>query len=182
MNDHPDIENQRRALFDRLEALGIRTTVEPYPEHETVEEGKALRGDMAGTFTKNLLLKDKKGQLFLVAAHEDREIDLKTLHTRIGARGRLGFAGPDRMIAALGVEPGALTPLAVLNDTARSVSVVIDADLMESEQVNFHPLLSTESVGLKPSDLVKFVESCERSPIIAKMGSEYTDTGTAYDS
>jgi len=169
MEDHPDIESQRRSLFERFEVLGIRTTVEPYPEHDTVEEGKALRGEMAGTFTKNLLLKDKKGQLFLVAAHEDREIDLKTLHTRIGARGRLGFAGPDRMMAALGIGPGALTPLAVLNDTAGSVAVVIDADLMEAGQVNFHPLVSTESVGLRPDDLTKFIESCDRTPIVVSL-------------
>jgi len=169
MTDHPDIETRRRELFDRLASLGIQTRVESYPEHETVAEGKALRGDMAGTFTKNLLLKDKKGQLFLVAAHEDRDIDLKTLHTRIGARGRLGFAGPERMIAALGIEPGALTPLAVLNDEAARVSVVIDADLMEAEQVNFHPLVSTESVGLRPDDLTRFIESCERTPIIVDL-------------
>ena len=172
MTHHTDIETQRRELFERLASLGIETRVEPYPEHETVQEGKALRGDMAGTFTKNLLLKDKKGQLFLIAAHEDREIDLKSLHTRIGARGRLGFAGPDRMIEALGVGPGALTPLAVINDADARVSVVIDADLMEAEQVNFHPLVSTQSVGLSPNELVSFVKSCGRTPIVVGLGSE----------
>ena len=70
------------------------------------------------------------------------------------------------------IGPGALTPLAVLNDTARLVSVVIDADLMEAEQVNSHPLLRTESVGLKPRNLVNFIESCERSPMIATIGLE----------
>jgi Ala-tRNA(Pro) deacylase len=66
----------------------------PYPEHSSIEEGKRLRGDLPGTFTKNLLLRDKKGRLFFVTAFEDTDIDLKSLHTRIGARG--GSGSPPR--------------------------------------------------------------------------------------
>ena len=62
----------------------------PYPAHGTVEEGKALRGAMAGTFTKNLLLRDKKDRLFLVAVQEDRMIDLKTMHRRVAAKWAVG--------------------------------------------------------------------------------------------
>ena len=82
----------RTALHDRLAALGIETRTVPYPSHRTVEEGKALRGNMTGQFTKNLLLKDKKGSLFMIVADEDRPIDLRRLHVHIGAQGRLGFA------------------------------------------------------------------------------------------
>jgi Ala-tRNA(Pro) deacylase len=90
-------------LFNRFASLGIAAPTVPYPAHSTIEEGKRLGGEMAGTFTKNLLLKDKKGRLFLLAIHEDRELDLKTLHTTVGASGRLGFASGDRMIDVLGV-------------------------------------------------------------------------------
>lgn len=65
----------REHLFRRFEELGIVAPIVPYPAHQSVEEGKALRGQMAGTFTKNLLLKDKRGRLFLVAAEEDRPIE-----------------------------------------------------------------------------------------------------------
>ena len=65
-------------LFARFASLGIAAPTVPYPAHTTIEEGKRLRGRMTGTFTKNLLLKDKKGRLFLLAIHEDRELDLKT--------------------------------------------------------------------------------------------------------
>jgi Ala-tRNA(Pro) deacylase len=74
-------------LFQRFHELGIAAETVPYPAHQTVEEGKALRGQMAGTFTKNLLLRDKKKRLFLVVAHEDCALDLKTLHPRVGANG-----------------------------------------------------------------------------------------------
>jgi len=159
----------KRALHARLDALDIAVEVLPYPAHETVEEGKALRGDMAGTFTKNLALKDKKGRIHLVAAHEDRDIDLRTLHRRIGASGRLGFVSPERMIATLGVGPGALTPLARIAEEATEVEIVIDAGLMAAGQLNFHPLVSTQSVGLSSGALLRFLRSCGCEPIIAEM-------------
>lgn len=177
MTGRPDTDALRQGLFDRLDALGIETTVLPYPEHETVEEGKMLRGDMEGTFTKNLLLKDKKGQLFLLAAHEDREVDLKRLHRRLGANGRLGFVQPERMISTLGVGPGALTPLARLAQSADEVRVVIDAGLMAEDQLNFHPLVSTESVGLSPGDLVRFLKSCGCEPLIVELANETAGSG-----
>lgn len=156
----------RTRLFDRFASLGIAAPNVPYPAHETVEEGKRLRGEMAGTFTKNLLLKDKKGRLFLFSIYEDRALDLKTLHLRVGANGRLGFAPAERMIELLGVQPGALTPLGLINDTEGLVTVVIDASLLDAEQVNFHPLINTESTGLRPADLLTFIRSCNREPMI----------------
>ena len=118
MKDRPEAEGDdaRARLRERFATLGISAPTVPYPAHATVDEGKRLRGDMAGTFTKNLLLKDKKGRLFLLAIHEDRDLDLKNLRTLLGAQGRLGFASGDRMIEILGVAPGALTPLRVIND------------------------------------------------------------------
>ncbi|MDF2809980.1 MAG: hypothetical protein K0S56_1011 [Microvirga sp.] len=127
------MEAARQRLFERLVSLQVAAPVVPYPAHETVEEGKQLRGEMAGTFTKNLLLKDKQDRLFLFSIHEDRALDLKTLHTRIGAD-RLGFASAERMVELLGVAPGALTPLALINDTAGVVTPVIEASLMEAGQ------------------------------------------------
>src|SRR5579863_4057449 len=155
--------NARERLFKRLSELGVALTpAAPYPAHSTVEEGKALSGQMAGTFTKNLLLKDKKGRLFIVVAHEDMVIDLKTLHSRIGASGRVGFASPEQMRGVLGIDPGALTPFAIINDIEGLVTVVIDALLMGAKQLNFHPMVQTQSVGVSPADLRAFIESCGR--------------------
>jgi Ala-tRNA(Pro) deacylase len=147
-------------LFLRLATLGIKVQTVDYPPHKTVEEGRALRGQMSGCFTKNLLLRDKKGKLFLIVAQEDRSIDLKTLHRSIGANGRLGFAPGEQMREVLSVEPGALTPLALLFDRDRQVTPVIDGHLLREEQVNFHPLTNTQSTGIDPRDLLKFIEAC----------------------
>jgi Ala-tRNA(Pro) deacylase len=167
------VENEQERLFKRLSELGIAVTpAAPYPAHKTVEEGKALRGQMAGTFTKNILLQDKKGRLFIVVAREDRAIDLKTLHGRIGASGRVRFASPEQMRSVLGVAPGALTPLAIINDSDSLVTVVIDADLMAAEQLNFHPMVQTQSVGLSPADLSAFIRSCGRIPHVVNVVAE----------
>lgn len=160
------LDASRAQLFNRFAALGIAAPTVPYPAHETVEEGKRLRGNMAGTFTKNLLLRDKKARLYLVSIHEDRELELKTLHTRIRASGRLGFAPAERMMELLGVQPGALTPLALINDTAEAVTAVVDASLLNPDQINFHPLINTESTGLRPVELLTFIRSCGREPIL----------------
>jgi len=164
-------DDSRTRLFERFASLGISAPTVPYPAHTTIEEGKRLRGQMAGTFTKNLLLKDKKGRLFLLAIHEDHELDLKTLHTRIGANGRLGFAPGERMIEVLGVPPGALTPLGIINDRDGLVTVVIDAVLLDSAQVNFHPLVNTESTGLSPDELLSFIRSCSRDPLVVELAA-----------
>ena len=153
-----------RRLFQRLDRLGIDAPTVPYPAHKTVEEGKQLRGLMTGKFTKNLLLKDKKDRLFLLSIDEDRALDLKTLHTRIGANGRLGFASAERMVELLGVPPGALTPFGLINDHAGLVTAVVDASLMNAEQLNFHPLVNDKSTGISPMQLLVFIESCGRKP------------------
>ncbi|EPW8846171.1 YbaK/EbsC family protein [Stenotrophomonas maltophilia] len=164
-DDAPSVSPHER-LLDRLASLGIRPEVVPYPAHSTVEEGKALRGSMAGTFTKNLLLKDKKGKLFLLSIHEDRVIDLKSLSSLIGGKGHLSFVPGERMQELLGVVPGALTPMGLIHDQDALITAVIDASLMTSTQLNFHPLTNTESMGISPAGLASFVRSCGREPLI----------------
>ena len=158
----------RERVLRRLGELGIAAPTVPYPAHSTVGEGKERRGAMAGTFTKNLLLRDKKDRLFLFTIDEDRVLDLRTAHLRIGASGRLGLAPVERMRDVLGVEPGALTPLALINDAECLVTAVVDARLLAASQVNVHPLVNTESTGLRPGDLLAFVESCGRAALIVK--------------
>ncbi|REF72605.1 prolyl-tRNA synthetase associated domain-containing protein [Paracoccus versutus] len=156
----------RARLFDRFHDLNIAAPTVPYPAHRTVEEGKALRGTMAGTFTKNLLVKDKKARHFLLSFHEDRALALKILHRRIGGRGQVGFASAERVQEYLGVQPGALTPLGLINDATHAVTPVIDARLMDTDQLNFHPLINTESTGLHPKELLSFILSCGHEPMI----------------
>lgn len=154
-----------RRLSDYLFSLRIAAPIVDYPTHHTVDEGKRLRGDMVGVFTKNLLLRDRKRRLFLVSVHEDRAVNLKTLAPQIGATGQLSFAPVEQMIAILGVPPGTMTPLALMNDADGQVTFVLDETLMEADQLNFHPLVQTKSIGLRPEQLLAFLDACGHKPL-----------------
>jgi Ala-tRNA(Pro) deacylase len=92
-------------LFARLEQLGIAQRSIEHPAVFTVEEAKALRGDLPGHHVKNLFLRNKKEEMWLVVALEDRAIDLRRLGEVLGA-GRLSFGSAERLKRHLGVEPG----------------------------------------------------------------------------
>jgi Ala-tRNA(Pro) deacylase len=155
-----------KQLFAFLDQLGIAyRTVEHAPLF-TVEQSQTLRGTIPGGHTKNLFLKDKKGALFLVSALEDATIELRSLHRRLGAGGRFSFGSAGLLRETLGVEPGAVTPLAALNDGDRRVSIVLDAELMRHEIINCHPLLNTMTISLAGADLVRFLEATGHRPRI----------------
>jgi len=82
---------------------------------------------------------------------------------------RLGFAPPDIVREVLGVEPGALTPLALINDGNRSTTVVLDAKIMNDAQLNFHPLVNTQSIGLSPAQLLRFIAATGHEHIVAEL-------------
>src|ERR1700681_975846 len=113
-------------LFAFLDSLGILHRTVRHPPLFTVEESRTLRGVIPGGHTKNLFLKDKKDALYLVVALEDAAIELKGLHRTLGASGRFSFGSAELLRATLGVEPGSVTPFAVLNDTDARVTVVLD--------------------------------------------------------
>ena len=145
-------------LFAFLDRLGIAHRTITHPPMFTVEESRRLRGTLPGGHTKNLFLKDKKGAVFLVTALEDAEIELKTLHHRLGA-GRFSFGSADLMRDLIGVEPGAVTPFGILNDTARRVTVVLDEAMLGHATLNYHPLVNTMTTSIARADLVKFLEA-----------------------
>jgi Ala-tRNA(Pro) deacylase len=151
-------------LFAYLDKLGIAHKTVSHPPLFTVEQSRALRGKIAGGHTKNLFLKDKKGTLVLLSALEDAVIELKSLHRALGANGRFSFGSAELLRATLGVEPGAVTPLAAMNDRAHRVNVILEAALMECEIVNCHPLTNTMTTSIAAADLVKFLAATGHPP------------------
>jgi Ala-tRNA(Pro) deacylase len=133
-----------------------------------VAQAKELRGALPGIHTKNLFLKDKKSQLWLIVAAEDRPINLKDLRQRIGAAA-LSFARPEVLSEALGITPGSVTPFAVINDPSRRVRVVLDATMMAGARLNFHPLTNTATTGLAPEGLLAFLGACGHPPLVVTL-------------
>ena len=154
-------------LFATFDRLGIAHATVTHPPLFTVEQSRALRGQIPGGHTKNLFLRDKKGALFLVSALEDAAIELRSLHRTLGANGRLSFGAADLLRETLGIEPGAVTPFAAMNDTALRVTVVLDAAMMEQARINFHPLRNTMTTSINRDDLVRFLEATGHPPRIA---------------
>jgi Ala-tRNA(Pro) deacylase len=150
-------------LFTRLDALGIAHRTVEHPPVFTVEEAKALRGDLPGHHIKNLFLRNKKEEMWLVVAIEDRTIDLKRLGERLGA-GRLSFGSPDRLRRQLGVEPGSVTPLALVNDRDRVVRLALDRGLADGGPINAHPLTNTMTTALSGPDLLRFFAATGHEP------------------
>jgi Ala-tRNA(Pro) deacylase len=155
-------------LFAFLDSLGIVYRTVTHPPLFTVADSQKLRGTIPGGHTKNLLLRDKHDTVVLMAALEDAIIDLKGLHRQLGA-GRFSFASAAMMRALIGVEPGAVTPFAAINDKAGRVSVVLDAAMMAEPILNYHPLVNTMTTALASQDLVKFLEATGHQPRIVAM-------------
>ena len=132
----------------------------------TVDEARSLRGAVPGLHTKNLFLKDKKGTLFLVTVPEDAALDLKSLHGALGAKGRVSFASGERLIEVLGVQPGSVTPLALVNDDARRVTFVLHQAFRDAASVSVHPLRNTATMTLKTADFFAFLRHIGREPDI----------------
>jgi Ala-tRNA(Pro) deacylase len=155
----------REELFERFKSLGIQTKTRDHAPVFTVEEARALRGEIEGGHCKNLFLKDDKGGLWLIVCLEESQIDLKAAPARIGSR-RLSFGKPDLLMEVLGVEPGSVTPFGLINDTACRVNVVLDAAMMAHELVNYHPLQNTATTTIRSADLLTFIRSLGHDPKI----------------
>ncbi len=153
-------------LFVLLDRLGISTTTVEHPPLFTVEQSRALRGTIPGGHTKNLFLVDRKNRLFLASAEESANIDLKRLHTKIGASGRLSFGKAELLRSSLGIEPGSVSPLAAINDKDHAVTIVLDEALMRHETINFHPLINSCTTRIKREDFIRFLAATGHEPLI----------------
>src|SRR5580704_11689138 len=138
----------RDDLLAFLDAHGIEHVTLDHAAVFRVGEGEEIKAALSGAHTKNLFLKDSRGQLWLISARQDTKIDLKRLPAVVGS-GKLSFGSPTLLEEALGVTPGSVTAFALVNDKARAVRFVLDARLDEAQQVNFHPLVNsaTTTVG-----------------------------------
>ena len=149
-------------IFNSLNNLKCEYYIHEHPALKTVEESKILRGKMEGGHSKNLFLRDKKKNNFLITANENQKIDLKNLEKRLGTS-RLSFGSPDRLYEFLGVKPGSVSPLALINDHKKRVSFYIDKNLLNETMLNFHPLTNNLTISLKTKDFEKFLLSIDRA-------------------
>jgi Ala-tRNA(Pro) deacylase len=159
----------RAGLFAKLDALGIQTVTVEHEPVFTVAESAHLRESLPGAHTKNLFLADKDGRMALVVARDETRVDLKNLARLLGL-GRLSFGKPELLARVLGVEPGSVTPLALVNAGDPALKVVVDASLMAFDEVNCHPLRNDATTRLASQDLLRFIRACGYEPLILELG------------
>lgn len=155
----------RADLMVFLEAQGIETRTHEHPAVFRVGEGEDVKAAIPGAHTKNLFLKDAKGQLWLISAADRTVIDLKRLHTVIGSA-RLSFGAAELMAETLGVTPGSVTAFGLINDTHHRVRFVLDRVLAEAPRVNFHPLTNTATTGVDQAGFRRFLAAVDVTPIV----------------
>ena len=165
-------------VFARLDSLGIRTVTHSHPPLFTVEQSKALRGDMPGGHCKNLFLRDRRSRMWLLVCREDLRLDLKGLRRPLGAD-RLSFGSPDRLMRVLGVQPGAVSPFALINDSECQVQVVLDRQMLDLSPLNYHPLSNDMTTAIAPDGLMAYIRSCGHEPQIMDLEPQDEDGSPA---
>ena len=163
MTTQPAYDRDR--LLAWMAEHGVAQTTHDHPPVFTVDEGHEIKAAMPGAHTKNLFLKDKKGRLWLISARQDTVIDLKATPRTIGSD-RVSFGNEALMYETLGVRPGSVTALGLINDVERRVTFVIDKRLWEAEIVNFHPLTNTATTALTQAAFRRFMSEIGREPLV----------------
>ena len=128
-------------------------------EHEalfTVDDSNKLRGQIKGSHSKNLFLKNKKNKFFLISCEEFTDINLKKISKSLNL-GNVSFAKEKYLINLLGIKPGSVTPFALLNDTENKIDFYLEEKLYNSEFVNFHPLTNTATITMKCNKFIEFM-------------------------
>ena len=143
-------------LLQLLRGKSINFQIHQHEPLFTVEDSENLRGEIDGSHSKNLFLKNKKNSFFLLSCDENAKVDLKKFSLSINAK-NLSFANEKYLEKYLGIKPGSVSPFALLNDNENIVEFYLDEKITKSEVINFHPLVNTTTISIKTNDFINFI-------------------------
>ncbi len=147
-------------LYKLLEELEIGFEYYEHPAAPTVEEAAKYWKDLEATHCKNIFFRNHKGNRhYLVVLEHTQDLNIRDLEQRL-KQGKLSFASPERLMKYLGVTPGSVTPLGLINDEAKHVHLFLDQNLATSEKISFHPCINTASLVVAYSDFIRFLTYC----------------------
>lgn len=151
-------------IYNVLKELNIEYNEISHKAITTIEEAKLIEHNLEGIGTKTLFLKDKKKNFYLLVLEENKKANLKELESFLQTK-NLKFANPDNIKEILEIEPGAITPLAIINDHNNKTKVILDKDLNNSK-ILVHPDTNTKTMSLNYIDLIKLIEYTNHEYII----------------
>lgn len=148
----------KKDIYTKLDELNIKYKTLKHKEVFTAEEFYDVTKDMPGYHCKNLFLKNSnKSTNYLLVAKHDKAVNLKDVKAQIGST-RLSFDSPDKLYELLKVTPGSVNPFSIINDVNSKVELLIDSELLDGENLNFHPAINTETFNISGDDFNKFLE------------------------
>ena len=143
--------------MEYLRQRGISFELTEHPAVFNMAEVALLPLPYPEADAKNLFVRDdKKQHYYLITVQGDKRVDLKSFRKMHGLRS-LSFASAEELYELLGLIPGAVTPLGLLNDDGRRVQLFLDAAFKEG-LIGAHPNDNTATVWLRTADLVRLLE------------------------
>ena len=159
-------------LFEFLAQHGIDSVRHDHPPVFTCEEEREHVPESGAARTKNLFMRDKRGRRHLLLVTLcTKTVSIASFCETAGAD-RLSFASPERLKQHLGVEPGAVTVLGLVNDSGHAVELFIDADVWAAPSLHAHPLRNDATLVLSHDALVRFLAATGHTPRIVTVRSE----------
>ncbi len=175
MTDNQELPYTSEHLIDTLNKLDVAYQMHEHEPIFTVAEGEHLKKAIPGTHCRNMFLRDKKKNMFLLTLANETQVDLKKLAEHLGC-GRLSFGSPDRLWEYLGIRPGSVNPFCIVNDKGGDVRIILDKYMMDQNILNVHPMDNAMTIGLTPLDLARFIETTNHSPEIIDLSNCAPDT------
>ncbi len=157
------------SLKQWLSDHNITYVLHTHPAVFTVPEAKEHCYHIPGSHCKNLFLKNKKTeQLYLITIPHDKRLDLNQFRRSIGAP-KVRFANPEDLLEVLGLTPGAVSPIGLVNDKDNRVIFIIDEQIWNAKEICCHPNINTETLQIPGSDFQKLIKATNTSMEIKKL-------------
>jgi len=155
--------NGQKELYDLLTELNIEFEYNEHPPAPTIEIAKRYWKDLDAVHCKNLFFRNHKGNRhYLVVFDHRQNLSIKSLEQKL-KQGKLSFASEKRMEKYLGLKPGSVSPLGLINDKKNHVTVFFDKNLKNAEKISFHPCINTASLVFKFDGFMQFMDWAENT-------------------
>ena len=147
----------KQEVYEFLQAKGVTYEVTEHKAVYNMDELAEVELPYPEADAKNLFVRDdKKSSYYLITVRGSKRVDLQEFRKVYGTR-RLSFASAEDLERLLGLFPGSVTPLGLLNNTEKNVKLFLDSDFGEDDLIGVHPNENTATVWLKAGDLVRLI-------------------------
>ena len=164
---------EEKDVYRIFDELNIEYKVIHHEAVYTIDAAKDIDKQLGVAICKNLFLSSRHGsEFYLLFMEGDKKFNTGKVSKQIGVP-RMTFSGGEKMEELLGVHPGSVTPLGLLNDSENKVGFLIDSDVVKSEYVSMHPLVNTATVLIKTDDLLnKVLPYAKHNYTVVEVGQE----------